>query len=547
MLPARQRQPANQCQRVILHIDLDQWEGLIAVNYPARTAGVTRHMRAPEARVKCPELQCVHVETIGGETFKSGDKEGEWEPSKEDRKHQKACLERYRQASLEIIGVLHKAVPSAVIEKASIDEVYIDVTNLGRRRTAGSAGGPEPPLSPGLDNFAWGSVVPEGPLQLDSEFERRLATGACIACRLRGAVRQELGFTCSAGIAHNKLLAKLGSAMHKPNQQTVVCWRAVPGLMQSLPLKKLRNFGGKLGAELEKLGCSTAGEVAGMPAATLAKHFGQERASSILYAVQGYSDELVQEKERPKSMLAAKSFEPIHEMAQVERWVGILCEELAVRMVADAVQYNRRPRSLHLHYRQSFDDVSVTPLLSSLHQQDVGGGNLYGDRSKSQPMPRFGREGPTAAALTEAVIGLFRKAGDAMPCTRLAVSASEFADGPLADDQGSIMRFFAPSAAAKREAEGQAEPPQTEAPAAPAQQHSRTVQQDNPQVKSQQRQSASKPLERLLQQAAKADSALPMKGVDSGSGRAPVQYPQPSREQLKQASDAQEASSAGSV
>ena len=95
------------------------------------------------------------------------------------------------------------------------------------------------------------------------------------------------------------------------------------------------------------------------------------------------------------------------------------------------------------------------------------------------------------------------------------------------------------------EAEGQAEPPQTEAPAAPAQQHSRTVQQDNPQVKSQQRQSASKPLERLLQQAAKADSALPMKGVDSGSGRAPVQYPQPSREQLKQASDAQEASSAG--
>ena len=70
--------------------------------------------------------------------------------------------------------------------------------------------------------------------------------------------------------------------------------RAVPGLMQSLPLKKLRNFGGKLGAELEKLGCTMAGEVAAMPAATLAKHFGQERASSILYAVQGYSDELVQ-------------------------------------------------------------------------------------------------------------------------------------------------------------------------------------------------------------------------------------------------------------
>ena len=300
-------------------------------------------------------------------------------------------------------------------------------------------------------------------------------------------------------------------------------------------------------------------------------------------------------------------------------------------------------------------------------------------------MPRFGREGPTAAALTEAVIGLFRKAGDAMPCTRLAVSASEFADGPLADDQGSIMRFFAPSAAAKRggcvrqctsllagdpvcmvatdaiaarwlgrqcsgsvhvlpvcarwssrhcqmglacarplsailpllaeealqggwscceplaacslsspvqvgqhcqlfsaaagevaahlqvgfpdaagpsawlhghhrcghvckmapllaEAEGQAELPQTGAAASPPQDHTRTVQQHNPQLKPTQRQAAGKSLERLLQQAAEADAAMPSKGVDSGCSRMPVLCPQPGREQ---ASKAQEASDAG--
>lgn len=36
-----------------------------AVNYPARAAGITRHMRRAEAKAKCPELQCVHVETIG--------------------------------------------------------------------------------------------------------------------------------------------------------------------------------------------------------------------------------------------------------------------------------------------------------------------------------------------------------------------------------------------------------------------------------------------------------------------------------------------------
>lgn len=37
--------------------------------------------------------------------------------------------------------------------------------------------------------------------------------------------------------------------------------RAVDGLMKDLPLKKLRNFGGKLGAELGEMQCMTAGQV----------------------------------------------------------------------------------------------------------------------------------------------------------------------------------------------------------------------------------------------------------------------------------------------
>ena len=95
------------------------------------------------------------------------------------------------------------------------------------------------------------------------------------------------------------------------------------------------------------------------------------------------------------------------------------------------------------------------------------------------------------------------------------------------------------------EAEGQPEPRQSGAPAAPPQEHSRTVQQENPQAKPQQRQSAGTSLGHLLQQAAKADAALPSKSVDAGSKQMPVLYPQPSRKQLKQASDAQEASGAG--
>ena len=50
-------------------------------------------------------------------------------------------------------------------------------------------------------------------------------------------------------------------------------------------------------------------------------------------------------------MLAAKSFEPISDMTAVERWIMILAEELSERMIADNKLFNRRPKSLHLHYR----------------------------------------------------------------------------------------------------------------------------------------------------------------------------------------------------
>ena len=71
-------------RRAVLHIDMDcfyaqvehnrlnipreeplavvQWEGLIAVNYPARAAGITRHDRAAVALQKCPKIRLAHVE-----------------------------------------------------------------------------------------------------------------------------------------------------------------------------------------------------------------------------------------------------------------------------------------------------------------------------------------------------------------------------------------------------------------------------------------------------------------------------------------------------
>ena len=83
--------------RVIAHIDIDaayaamemsrlglpedqplatqQWNGLIAVNYPARQYGIDRHATPEEALKKCPHLKLVHVQT-----YRNGDTEpGYWQ------------------------------------------------------------------------------------------------------------------------------------------------------------------------------------------------------------------------------------------------------------------------------------------------------------------------------------------------------------------------------------------------------------------------------------------------------------------------------------
>ncbi|KAK9989486.1 hypothetical protein SO802_029725 [Lithocarpus litseifolius] len=88
-----------------------------------------------------------------------------------------------------------------------------------------------------------------------------LACGALIVAELRMQVLKETEFTCSAAIAQNKMLAKLASGMNKPAQQTVVPFSSVKGLLESLPIKKMKQLGGKLGTSIQSdLGVNTVGD-----------------------------------------------------------------------------------------------------------------------------------------------------------------------------------------------------------------------------------------------------------------------------------------------
>lgn len=72
-----------------------------------------------------------------------------------------------------------------------------------------------------------------------------------------------LGYRCSAGIAHNKILAKLSCGLHKPNKQTVLPNAAIPEFYRNLPIYKIKGLGGKFGDDVaEVLGIKFMGELA---------------------------------------------------------------------------------------------------------------------------------------------------------------------------------------------------------------------------------------------------------------------------------------------
>lgn len=83
----------------------------------------------------------------------------------------------------------------------------------------------------------------------------KLLIGSSIVNEIRAAVKAKTGYDCSAGIAHNKILAKLVCGMNKPNKQTILPLRYIDEMFQELPLRKVKGLGGKFGEELcEQLG-----------------------------------------------------------------------------------------------------------------------------------------------------------------------------------------------------------------------------------------------------------------------------------------------------
>lgn len=122
-----------------------------------------------------------------------------------------------------------------------------------------------------------------------------------IAAQLRRRAREELGITVSVGISFNKVFAKLGSDMHKPDATTVITHDNYKQKVWPLSVHELLFIGRATSRKMKDYGIQTIGDIARSDPRTLHTLLG--KCGDLLYiyatgqddspvAVEGHENEI---------------------------------------------------------------------------------------------------------------------------------------------------------------------------------------------------------------------------------------------------------------
>ncbi|XP_064409883.1 DNA polymerase iota isoform X2 [Latimeria chalumnae] len=321
--------------RVIVHIDLDCFYAqvemvrnpelrhkplgiqqkylVVTCNYEARRQGVEKMMSVSKAKEKCPQLVLVCGEN----------------------------LTPYREMSYKITELLEEFSP--LVERLGFDENFVDITKMVENRL-------KQMQSSGLSAISVsGHIYNNQTLQLNEVKHVRLAIGSHIAAEMRAALYNRVSLTGCAGIAFNKLLAKLVSGTFKPNQQTVLLPESTQNLMESLAyLTKVPGIGYKTAKRLESLGLTTIRDLQAFPRELLEKEFGVSAAQRIHKFSYGEDDSCVTHSGPPQSLSDEDSFKRCSSEPKVRKKLEELLANLLDRIHKDG----RLPYTIRLTIRR---------------------------------------------------------------------------------------------------------------------------------------------------------------------------------------------------
>jgi len=107
-------------------------------------------------------------------------------------------------------------------------------------------------------------------------FVKNFHQAEAVAYQIKGQVREKLGewVTCSVGIAHNKLLAKLGSDINKPDGVFSITDKNKIQVLDNIKLDDICGIGRRIKRRLEAMGIETIPKLRSYPLKYLIMEFG---------------------------------------------------------------------------------------------------------------------------------------------------------------------------------------------------------------------------------------------------------------------------------
>ncbi len=167
----------------------------------------------------------------------------------------------------------------------------------------------------------------------DSEY--LFGGGVKIADEIRERIKCELGVTVSIGVSFNKIFAKLGSDLKKPDATTLISRENFRTLVWSLPAEELLFVGRSTKRRLNTLGIFTIGELANAECDLLSRFLGKNGIMLQNFALGRDSAPVLQKD----TFYAVKSVgnstttpRDLSTQREAEIVFAVLCESVAVRL-----------------------------------------------------------------------------------------------------------------------------------------------------------------------------------------------------------------------
>jgi DNA polymerase-4 len=274
-------------------------------------------------------------------------------------------MRRYADVSRQVFAIFRDYTD--LVEGLSIDEAFLDVT--GSQRLFGPAE------------------------EIGREIKRR--------------VREELGLTCSVGLAPNKFLAKVASDLEKPDGLVVVRHGEEADFMAPLPVSRIWGVGKVSGKRLAELGIDTVADLLRYPLETLEGLFGSG-AEHLLELAVGRDDRPVEPEGEQKSIGAETTFAvDIADGDELRRVLDGLVERVARELREEGF----RARTVHIKARYpDFTTVTRARTLSG----GIASTRRVREAARELLETRLGRAGRALRLLGVSVSGLEREAGRAI-------------------------------------------------------------------------------------------------------------------------------------